>query len=113
MNAIEIQSLKKTYDSGDEALKGINLNIPKGSFYGLLGPNGAGKTTTIGILTGLINKSSGITKIMDYDTIYDFKKARKLIGLSPQEIFCPKLIFVESNNVVNKYSKNIFLYFFY
>ena len=49
MNAIEIQSLKKTYDTGEKALKGIDLIIPKGSFFGLLGPNGAGKTTTIGI----------------------------------------------------------------
>ena len=57
MNAIEIQSLEKTYDTGVEALKGIDLVIPKGSFFGLLGPNGAGKTTTIGILTGLVNKT--------------------------------------------------------
>ena len=86
MNAIEINSLKKIYDTGEEALKGINLIIPKGSFFGLLGPNGAGKTTTIGILTGLINKTSGTAKIMDYDIIKDFRKARKSIGLSPQEI---------------------------
>jgi len=86
MNAIEIQSLKKTYESGEEALKGINLEIPKGSFFGLLGPNGAGKTTTIGILTGLINKTAGNAKIMNHDVVKDFKKARKCIGLSPQEI---------------------------
>tara|TARA_B100001989_G_C24539705_1_gene466764 strand:+ start:1476 stop:2378 length:903 start_codon:yes stop_codon:yes gene_type:complete len=86
MNAIEISSLKKTYDSGDEALKGINLNIKKGSFFGLLGPNGAGKTTTIGILTGLVNKSSGQAKILGHNIIEDFKLARKSIGLSPQEI---------------------------
>ena len=86
MNAIEISSLKKTYDTGDEALKGIDLNIKKGSFFGLLGPNGAGKTTTIGILTGLVNKTSGNAKILGYDIIDDFKLARKSIGLSPQEI---------------------------
>ena len=86
MNAIEISSLKKTYDTGDKALKGIDLNIKKGSFFGLLGPNGAGKTTTIGILTGLVNKSSGNAKIMGHDIIDDFKLARKSIGLSPQEI---------------------------
>ena len=86
MNAIEISSLKKTYDTGDKALKGINLNIKQGSFFGLLGPNGAGKTTTIGILTGLVNKSSGNAKIMGYDIIDNFKLARKSIGLSPQEI---------------------------
>ena len=86
MNAIEISSLKKTYDTGDKALKGIDLNIKKGSFFGLLGPNGAGKTTTIGILTGLVNKTSGNAKILGYDIIDDFKLARKSIGLSPQEI---------------------------
>ena len=86
MNAIEISSLKKTYETGDEALKGINLNIKKGSFFGLLGPNGAGKTTTIGILTGLVNKSSGQAKILGHNIIEDFKLARKSIGLSPQEI---------------------------
>ena len=86
MNAIEIQSLKKTYDTGDKALKGIDLNIKQGSFFGLLGPNGAGKTTTIGILTGLVNKSSGSAKILGHDIIDDFKLARKSIGLSPQEI---------------------------
>ena len=86
MNAIEIQSLKKVYDTNVEALKGINLAIPEGSFFGLLGPNGAGKTTTIGILTGLVNKTSGTAKIFNYDIIKDYKKARHLIGLSPQEI---------------------------
>ena len=86
MNAIEIHSLRKTYNTGLEALKGINLIIPKGSFFGLLGPNGAGKTTTIGILTGLVNKTSGNAKILGHDIIDDFKLARKSIGLSPQEI---------------------------
>ena len=86
MNAIEISSLKKTYDNGEEALKGINLNIKEGSFFGLLGPNGAGKTTTIGILTGLVNKTSGDARIMNYDIINDYKLSRKSIGLSPQEI---------------------------
>tara|TARA_Y100000590_G_C15643690_1_gene986019 strand:+ start:546 stop:1445 length:900 start_codon:yes stop_codon:yes gene_type:complete len=86
VNAIEISNLKKTYDSGEEALKGIDLSIKQGSFFGLLGPNGAGKTTTIGILTGLVNKTSGDAKIMDYDIINNYKSARKSIGLSPQEI---------------------------
>ena len=86
MNAIEISSLRKIYDTGEEALKGINLNIKKGSFFGLLGPNGAGKTTTIGILTGLVNKTSGSARIMNHDIIKDYKLSRKSIGLSPQEI---------------------------
>ena len=86
MNAIEIQSLRKVYDTNVEALKGIDLIIPQGSFFGLLGPNGAGKTTTIGILTGLVNKTSGTAKILNHDIIDDYKNARKSIGLSPQEI---------------------------
>ena len=59
MNAIEISSLKKTYDNGEEALKGINLNIKEGSFFGLLGPNGAGKTTIIHMLSGHTLASGG------------------------------------------------------
>ena len=86
MNAIEISSLKKTYNTGEKALKGINLNIKEGSFFGLLGPNGAGKTTTIGILTGLVKKSSGSARIMNYDVVQEYKNARRSIGLSPQEI---------------------------
>tara|TARA_B110000438_G_scaffold295210_1_gene337847 strand:- start:116 stop:1015 length:900 start_codon:yes stop_codon:yes gene_type:complete len=86
MNAIEIQSLRKKYDTGLEALKGIDLSISQGSFFGLLGPNGAGKTTTIGILTGLVNKTSGSAKILGHDISKNYKSARRSIGLSPQEI---------------------------
>ena len=85
-NIIEINNLKKTYSNGLEALKGININIERGKFFGLLGPNGAGKTTTIGILTGLVNLSSGNVKVNGFDVIKDYKEARKIIGLSPQEI---------------------------
>ena len=85
-NAIEIKNLKKIYDNKFEALKGINLNIPKGSFYGLLGPNGAGKTTTIGAISGLVNYSDGEISVMGYDNKKDYRIARKLIGLSPQEL---------------------------
>ena len=84
--SIKITELKKVYDGKLEALKGINLNIPKGSFFGLLGPNGAGKTTAIGIITGLVKITSGSVKVMGYDVIKDYKKSRKLIGLSPQEL---------------------------
>ena len=79
MNAIEISSLKKTYDTGDKALKGIDLNIKEGSFFGLLGPNGAGKTTTIGILTGLVNKTSGTAKILGHELSEDVSKHRLII----------------------------------
>ena len=85
-NIIEINNLKKTYSNGNKALKGISLNIEKGKFFGLLGPNGAGKTTTIGILTGLINLTAGSVKVNNLDIIKDYKKTRKMIGLSPQEI---------------------------
>ncbi|MAV65225.1 MAG: hypothetical protein CMG00_08560 [Candidatus Marinimicrobia bacterium] len=86
MNAVDINNLVKIYDNKFKALKKINLSIPKGSFFGLLGPNGAGKTTTIGILTGLVNKTSGSTRVFGNDTIENFRQARTLIGLSPQEL---------------------------
>ena len=87
MNSIiEINNLKKIYSNGKHALNGININIEKGKFFGLLGPNGAGKTTTIGILTGLVNLTSGKVKVNGFDIIKDYKKTRKMIGLSPQEI---------------------------
>ena len=86
MNAIKITSLYKKYNNKVEALKGIDLKIKQGSFYGLLGPNGAGKTTTIGIISGLTKLSSGTVKILGYDAIKDYRNARKLIGLSPQEL---------------------------
>ena len=84
--AIEVNNLRKVYQGGLEALKGINLSIPVGSFYGLLGPNGAGKTTTIGIITGLVNITSGSASIMGHDSVKDFRRARRLVGLSPQEL---------------------------
>jgi len=85
VNAISITDLKKKYGSF-EALKGINLDIPEGSFFGLLGPNGAGKTTTIGILTGLVNITSGSARIMGYDVVKEYKKSRAIVGISPQEL---------------------------
>lgn len=85
-NIIEIDKLKKIYSNGKHALNGINMNIEKGKFFGLLGPNGAGKTTTIGILTGLINLTSGSIKVNNLDVIKNYKETRKMIGLSPQEI---------------------------
>ena len=70
--AIEIQNLKKSY--GDTvALKGVNISIGDGEFFGLLGPNGAGKTTTINILTGLVRKNEGVAKIFDKDIISDYR----------------------------------------
>ncbi len=83
--AISIRDLKKTYDNGFEALKGIDLTIETGDFFALLGPNGAGKSTTIGILSSLVNKSDGKVKIFDADIDVDFPKAKSYLGVVPQE----------------------------
>ena len=85
MNAITIKNLSKTYDSNVFALKKVNLEIPKGSFYALLGPNGAGKSTTIGILTQLVNKTSGKVLIHDNDIDTHSTKSKELLGIVPQE----------------------------
>ena len=84
--ALEVKNLRKVYEGGLEALKGINISIPQVSFYGLLGPNGAGKTTTIGIITGLVNITGGSASVLGFDSVTEFRQARKLIGLSPQEL---------------------------
>ena len=83
--ALEISDLKKVYDTGVQALKGIDLKVSEGDFYALLGPNGAGKSTTIGIITSLVNKTSGIVKVFGYDIDTQLEKAKQQIGLVPQE----------------------------
>lgn len=84
--ALEIKDLKKTYASGTVALKGVSLTVPAGDFYALLGPNGAGKTTLIGIVTSLVNKTSGTVKVFGHDIDTDFEKAKTYIGLVGQEL---------------------------
>ena len=84
MPAIKITNLKKSY-GGIDALKGINMTINKGQFFGLLGPNGAGKTTTINILTGLVRKDNGETMIFNRDTVSHYRFTRKQVGISSQE----------------------------
>lgn len=83
--ALEIKELKKEYASGVKALRGIDLTVEEGDFYALLGPNGAGKSTTIGIITSLVNKTSGKVKVFDYDLDTDLVRAKQQIGLVPQE----------------------------
>jgi ABC-2 type transport system ATP-binding protein len=83
-NILEIQNLKKSYKQ-NEVLKGVNLEVEEGDFFALLGHNGAGKTTTIGILTSLVNKTSGTVKIAGIDIDTDFSRARTYIGVVPQE----------------------------
>ncbi|GEK90030.1 ABC-2 type transport system ATP-binding protein [Alkalibacterium putridalgicola] len=83
--ALEIKDLKKVYKGGVRALRGIDLTVEEGDFYALLGPNGAGKSTTIGIVTSLVNKTSGNVKVFDYDIDTDLTRAKQQIGLVPQE----------------------------
>lgn len=85
MYAIEIHNLNKTYTNDTKALDNINLKIKQGDFFALMGANGAGKTTIIGILTALVNKTSGSVKVMDIDIDEDFSKAKSFIGVVPQE----------------------------
>lgn len=88
MTALYIQNLTKTYGNGYNALKGINLTVEEGDFYALLGANGAGKSTTIGIITSLVNKTSGIVKILGFDLDKTPNLAKACIGLVPQEFNC-------------------------
>lgn len=85
-SALEIKDLKKTYANGTEALKGVSLTVPQGDFYALLGPNGAGKTTIIGIVTSLVNKTSGKVHVFGHDIDKEFEKAKTYIGLVGQEV---------------------------
>ena len=86
MEALTIKKLKKTYEGKLEALKGIDLNVEEGDFFALLGPNGAGKTTTIGIISSLVNKTSGQVKILGIDIDQEHSLAKKNLGVVGQEI---------------------------
>ena len=83
--ALSITGLRKVYDNGHEALKGIDLEVAQGDFFALLGPNGAGKSTTLGIVSGLVNKSSGVVKLFGLDIEGDVYAAKRLLGVVPQE----------------------------
>ncbi|TNH03592.1 ABC transporter ATP-binding protein [Testudinibacter sp. TR-2022] len=85
MYALEIKDLTKSYPNGFQALHGINLNVQEGDFYALLGHNGAGKSTTIGIVSSLVNKSSGSIKVFGYDLDSQLSEVKKQIGIVPQE----------------------------
>ncbi|WP_272690593.1 ABC transporter ATP-binding protein [Providencia sp. PROV090] len=83
--ALELSQLTKTYPGGVKALKGIDLSVEDGDFYALLGPNGAGKSTTIGIISSLVNKTSGSVKVFGYDLEKQVVQAKQQLGLVPQE----------------------------
>ena len=86
MYALSIKDLSKKYKSGVEALKSVSFDVQEGDFFALLGPNGAGKTTAIGIITSLVNKSSGSIEVFGHDLDKELAKAKSCIGVVPQEV---------------------------
>jgi ABC-2 type transport system ATP-binding protein len=86
MHALSLSNLTKTYKNGVTALNGINLDVTEGDFFALLGPNGAGKTTAIGIITSLVNKTSGTVEVFGHDIDRELSAAKSCIGVVPQEI---------------------------
>jgi ABC-2 type transport system ATP-binding protein len=83
--ALEISHLRKVYRGGTVAVEDVSLTIHPGDFFGFLGPNGAGKSTTIHCVTGISNPTSGTIKVFGIDAVADYRNARRLVGLSPQE----------------------------
>src|SRR5690348_11400932 len=83
---ISVSNLSKTYGSGFKALKNINLEIERGEIFALLGPNGAGKTTLISIICGIANLTQGKVSVDGHDIAHEYRAARSLIGLVPQEL---------------------------
>jgi ABC-2 type transport system ATP-binding protein len=83
---ISVKNLSKTYSSGFEALKNVNLEVRHGEIFALLGPNGAGKTTLISIICGIVNATGGDVKVAGHDIVGDYRAARSMIGLVPQEL---------------------------
>jgi ABC-2 type transport system ATP-binding protein len=86
INALSVRDLTKTYKNGVQALKGVDLDVEQGDFFALLGPNGAGKTTLIGIVTSLVNKSSGHASVFGHDIDRELEAAKACIGIVPQEM---------------------------
>ena len=86
MKALSIKNLIKTYADGTQALRGVDLEIEEGGFFALLGANGAGKTTLIGILTGLVNKTSGDAQVFGVNLDTHLSQAKELMGVVPQEM---------------------------
>ncbi|PSD27297.1 ABC transporter [Stenotrophomonas maltophilia] len=84
--ALRVRDLRKTYDNGTQALKGVSLEVAPGDFFALLGPNGAGKSTLIGIISSLVNLSEGQVEVFGSDLVRNRSATMRLIGLVPQEI---------------------------
>jgi ABC-2 type transport system ATP-binding protein len=83
--ALSIKNLRKVYRRGNVAVEDLSLTIEEGDFYGFLGPNGAGKSTTIHCITGIANPTSGTIEIFGLDAVKNYREARRLVGLCPQE----------------------------
>jgi ABC-2 type transport system ATP-binding protein len=92
--ALEVVRLEKVYDDGTIALRGIDLRVPAGAFYGLLGPNGSGKTTLIGMITGLVRAPAGRIFVFGHDAVADARRARLRVGLAPQEVHLDRFLSV-------------------
>ncbi|GMW07587.1 MAG: multidrug ABC transporter ATP-binding protein [Nevskiales bacterium] len=86
MSALAVRNLLKTYPNGVQALRGIDLDVPDGDFFALLGPNGAGKTTLIGIITSLVNKTSGEVRVFGHSLDTELAAVKASIGVVPQEL---------------------------
>ena len=93
--ALKVEKLKKTYSNGLLALDGVSLDVEAGRFFGLLGPNGAGKTTIINSVVSLARPDSGRVEVFGRDAFEEFREARRMIGVSPQEINLDKFLTVE------------------
>lgn len=93
--ALHVRNLQKKYKDGPQALKGIDLEIPEGQFFGLLGPNGAGKSTLIHSVTGLVVPTGGSIKVFGNDAVSDYQEARHAIGLAAQDIYLDFFLTVE------------------
>ena len=97
MPALEIEQLVKRYPTGTEALKGVDLRIEEGEFFGLLGPNGAGKSTLIHCTTGLAQPTSGAIHVFGHDAIEHYEQARLAVGLAPQDLNLDWFLTVEES----------------
>ena len=104
-NILEINDVNKIYRNSIKALDNINLNIKKGEIFSLLGPNGAGKSTLINSICGVVNFNSGTIKINGYDNIKEYRKARQITGIVPQELYLESFETVWKN--IN-YSRGLF-----
>ncbi|HEX2183084.1 MAG TPA: ABC transporter ATP-binding protein [Rubrobacteraceae bacterium] len=93
--ALKVEKLRKTYSTGVLALDGVSLEVEAGRFFGLLGPNGAGKTTLINSVVSLARPDSGSVEVFGRDAYEEFRDARRMIGVSPQEINLDKFLTVE------------------